>query len=638
MVYPSTINVGEAYRPSEIVEKGPVTRSLVRNAADTYSDTNWVFQNIVPPSTDICMDRVLKLKGSIYMWCTVPNWEPATAAVPPLPRNAWDTDGSLTGLTNTVDGVIKGPVGHAMCLRSFPFQQCMNALDVKINGAATNVSPIDTICTQADILDPKMFRFAQCSGTPIGQDRGAFFSQGLSESLAYNNGLAQKFSTSYQGARQDFIPYICYLETNQTVASSVDIVLRWDIVEQMAIAPFRIGDIYYDTGLSRVQNITVNINFGPLYKAICSAVDLTLSNVGTGITAGNFTQPPQVSFVGGMTATFPGGNSFVLPTKVPELITTYSMPDPITVAKMPPYLTYEYYQIQNFIKRAIVGSTAQIAVPQSIASDTIRLPSIPQLIYVYIRPSKSLWQTVTGIQYTDHYLNITNLNVTFMDRVGLLSTFGPVEIYEMSVKNGLKMSYPDWLLHGSLVIINVAEDLCLDVRAAPGQSMYANFQVQVQYSANDVYTGSGTAYNGVPYDLYITTAVPGKCIVGGGQCSFTVEGASQSKVLALLGDDSKKSDVREMEPHTSGGGFGSFLKRHVPKLLNLAAKHSDLIGGLASSGISALSKRFGGGDGHQASVAVAPAAQASAPAAQPSRRSAGGAMYGGDVSAGRFRR
>jgi hypothetical protein len=135
--------------------------------------------------------------------------------------------------------------------------------------------------------------------------------------------------------------------------------------------------------------------------------------------------------------------------------------------------------ITNYSGGISAGSTAQLQ------SQTITLPQIPDLFVIYAKPTfytTTLASTGTvdptqGDWYFPPASQMDGVNnplsVNFDNFSGLLSSTSAEQLYEMSVHNGLDMSYAQWLGAGHSSLANalntVATGLIPPAQATTGQ-------------------------------------------------------------------------------------------------------------------------------------------------------------------------
>jgi hypothetical protein len=111
----------------------------------------------------------------------------------------------------------------------------------------------------------------------------------------------------------------------------------------------------------------------------------------------------------------------------------YTLP---TYMKIPESIAYPFASIQNFIYSD--GSTITPATSKfQLTSNSIQFQTIPHLIYIGV---SKLSQNRTR-QDTDSFIPITNINLTWTNTSGILSTLTQEDLYLLSLKNGLRQSW-----------------------------------------------------------------------------------------------------------------------------------------------------------------------------------------------------
>jgi hypothetical protein len=170
---------------------------------------------------------------------------------------------------------------------------------------------------------------------------------------------------------------------------------------------------------------------------------------------------------------------------------------------IPEHVSWGYSNVTNYITSVgNVNAGASATVPTS----NIQLSAIPQLIYVFARRRNADRTYLT----TDSFANITNINITFANKSGILGSATQYDLYNISRRNGIKMSWVQWKSYvGSVLCLDVARDLGLDPLQAPGLAGWAgNFQMNVTF--NNI---SGSTIN---YDLYVCACVDGVLTMSNG--------------------------------------------------------------------------------------------------------------------------
>ena len=110
--------------------KSNVNTSLYRYTADSQSVTNIIFNNITPPSLNTIINRCLKLRYTLYVAVA------GNGALPNIFPDGVYQNGNPV-LTNVEYGQIS--------LVDSPIQDSTTAIELRINGSSTSISPNDYI-------------------------------------------------------------------------------------------------------------------------------------------------------------------------------------------------------------------------------------------------------------------------------------------------------------------------------------------------------------------------------------------------------------------------------------------------------------------------------------------------------------
>jgi hypothetical protein len=164
----------------------------------------------------------------------------------------------------------------------------------------------------------------------------------------------------------------------------------------------------------------------------------------------------------------------------PRLILRYeipsvSIPDIITL----PTSKFNFYNTNGSGSLSVGSST-------SIVSNSVRLSQIPDLIYVFAMKPYNSKDQFDG----DGFLVIDNLSVQAGSLVNVFANAQAAQLYQMSVQNGLKMSFREFVDYvGSIVVIDPSKDiggivsgskseLLLTVTASVRNTHYATFETR----------------------------------------------------------------------------------------------------------------------------------------------------------------
>jgi len=360
------------------------------------------------------------------------------------------------------------------------------------------------------------------------------------------------------------------------------------VEEELYLSPLVWGRIQNAvSGLSNINNLTLNFridNWQRAIRCVPSAANsrvfpsvVTVSSVELPAIAANGAQPAM----GGLTAT----------KAILDL--NYITPDPVLAAKMPSVLAYDYSYIQSYI------TPLNTTGPQ-LDFQSIRLPSIPKRMFVYAKPSK---RVLTGQGYNtipDIFLRLTNIQITFNNRINLLANDTEQTLYTRSVANGLKDSWVDWRYNtGSILCLDIAKDFGLEADETSGQSnKYSTLQVRATFDTSPLLYWGSTQLARADFDAYIVIESPGKAFVTPSDCQFVLTGPSSAEVLALTSSMDKVVDHSDLDSKQVGGGafgLGKLFKSGLSMLKNVNPEHVAKGVEMAQKGLSALGMGVAGG-------------------------------------------
>ncbi len=295
-----------------------------------------------------------------------------------------------------------------------------------------------------------------------------------------------------------------------------------------------------------------------------------------------------------------GGNPFISVFNTPSVSIGQSIGIPtlyfnyITHAQLmqvPKAVCYPYYEVQRYITSQPSADAA--GASNQIVSNQIILKSIPNRVYVYVRRRNADRTCFTS----DTFAEITNLNVTFNNSSGLMTSAQPPDLYRLSVDNGCQISWPQWHLNkkssagtslqyaygnvasglnggyvGSVICLDFAKDICVGDLECPGIAGQYSLQININYTNPNL-------TNSVQYDAYIVPILEG---------SFTLTGNSSVTQIGIVSkSDIEKAQQNPMVDYEAargiyGGGsfFGDLLSKVKSVLPSLpqAAKSAAKIG------------------------------------------------------------
>jgi len=233
-------------------------------------------------------------------------------------------------------------------------------------------------------------------------------------------------------------------------------------MEPLVISPLIFADSaeFQTVGLYGMTNMQFVLNFAPLgtTKAILNAgvtaAGLTNASRSLPYWVDDLSQPnPNVGNVlrssgirtmlsdlayaqtGSASGPWSGQSKITMGTSAatPTLYATFLTPNSDT--NLPEVSTVPYTEFPRYFLQ--VGSPL-LQGDNSIASQTISLTSIPDMVMVFVKP------TTRGPTQLDQFLPIKNVSVTFDNYSNLCSSFQQTHLYECAVAAGLDMDWQQW--------------------------------------------------------------------------------------------------------------------------------------------------------------------------------------------------
>ena len=234
-------------------------------------------------------------------------------------------------------------------------------------------------------------------------------------------------------------------------------------------------------------------------------------------------------------------------------------------------ISYPYFDIQRYATdqpNIPIGTTGTL-----MTSNNIQLSSIPRRLYIFVRDKNNV--LYSSASNTDTFMPITNLNIQFINKNGLLSSANQMQLYEMSVKNHCNMSWTQWSggpvstgtlslpsttigTIGSVICVEFATDIGLDSLDAPGK--LAQCMLQITVTTNNV---SGRVMQPT---LYLIPVLEGTFTIEGlGRASTNIGVITSKDIL----DAHSKPFVNYKDVEcVNGGDFFSGLKDFGRKILS----------------------------------------------------------------------
>jgi hypothetical protein len=352
---------------------------------------------------------------------------------------------------------------------------------------------------------------------------------------------------------------------NDSTGAPGDIaIVEMTVCEPLWMSPFVFGRDQEELALIGIDNINIQ---------------LTLGGRGNGVLAGLsgslWSHAPSGSVLSAVSSTVLGGNVYL----------NFISPD--MTQQIPRSITYSYFEPTLYP----TTTNTPLAPGQRVqlVMNNVQLPSIPNLMYIWADERNQDFDMTK----TNSYLRIENLSVTFQNQDGLFANASPYDLYQMSLENGLKLSFDQYNQYvGGALCVMFGKDLPLNALSAPGlrgsQNLYLKLTVTNQSSRVIV------------PQLNVLVVQEGVMQNDGGSIHRNIGVLSQEDIYA-----SKSQAPISYKPSKNvfGSGFwddvGSFFKRIVRPAIGVAEK---LVPGQFQpivQGVSEVAKSYGLGLGRR---------------------------------------
>lgn len=415
------------------VEKGALSLTSAPYNAIAASTSQHTY-NINVPSQNVFVDRAVDWGSAVFMKLTAKNTATSGPIVAPgvdfalapfplheLTQTMTSTINDTSVICNT-DSVLHEVLRLTDYKKNRLARHCPSYLDTYANynaGLGANNSPLAGYLTQSESAEAPNgawhdLQFTNADGEVLTGEATYTFadSNGVTKTITCQDGVPQVLATS--GPAGNF--YVVYI--------------RFYSQEKLVLSPFIFADASeWETGLFGVNNIqlVMNMKSGDSIKRVIRYAHDVNENTGTGFQG--FGTSSQGS---GIEYNTTARSGVFQEAKVLVQYLTPSLDLPLPAKSVVPYMEFPRY-----ITAASAPSTN---TSFSIASQTIVLPQIPDMLLIYVKP-----RDPQSGSNADWYFPITKININFDNFAGLLSSHTPQQLFQMAVHNGLQMDYNQWI-------------------------------------------------------------------------------------------------------------------------------------------------------------------------------------------------
>lgn len=409
------------------IQSGAAQKTAQSFQATSASNSSIVF-SIQVPSENIVVDRAVKISATINL--TIQIGSPTQGAYVPVGQLAWNL-----GLTDS--------------LQSFPLNKLFSTIQATINNVSVSSNEQDIV----DVIlrmnnSSELYRYN--STTASFPDQAYLnYSDGV---LANNNPLASYNTASLdldqvpRGAFPVTVANVIHYITaggTDTSLQSTNVDDWWQIEVQfttieplLTLSPFIWSDPEYNAqGLVGINNMSFNMTIDSSCRRVWS----------TAFNRNNGANPPVYSPYT-VSLGWNGVNSNNAFSNVQMLFEFLStQPTQLVSSKN----VCPYYDYSRYISNSNGGVSFPSGTSGTFTTNTIQINQIPDYFIIYARIPMSQ-QTAKN---SASFLTINNISVNFNNASGLLSSFTPSQLWNMSRKAGLNQTFDEW--RGTALINNI---------------------------------------------------------------------------------------------------------------------------------------------------------------------------------------
>ena len=412
-------------------------------------------------------------------------------------------------------------LGTNDALRQFPISSLCDVLTVQINGESISDNLSDKLHAMLCFGNTPYSRTGTNSTTTSMPDNYQRYADWGTYGSA-KNPLSNYGENGYEDPRGGF-PYEIISPTKFRVV----------LTEPILMSPFLSGFHGQDEGFVNVNQLNISYR----WKSDLSQI-LSHSSLGEDITTVD-----------------------VVMYQAPEILTTFITPD--LTQPIPQLQILPYYKTQDYIKSV---QTLAAGAQTRVISDSIKLSQIPRKMYLFCRHNRQ----TSDFNTSDSFLGIERLSVLWNNQSGLFASATKQDLYEISRRNDMNLSWPQWSKYrGSVMCVEFGKDIGLLDNESPGCQGQYTIQVQM-----DVKNLSGEVFEPEFYQIFL---LEGTFSISENSGRASLGNLTNSVVLqAKLGPEMDYYHYRSLR----GGGFFSGLKNFINKIsrgIQTGVKYGEMI-------------------------------------------------------------
>ncbi|RZL13363.1 MAG: hypothetical protein EOO89_17705 [Pedobacter sp.] len=474
--------------------------------------------------------------------------------------------------------------GRTNSLQAFPLNALLSTIQSNLNNATVSVNTRDVM---AALL--KMYNYEELakynSLTPSLIDS---FYQNYVDGLGSNNNVIANYSVgtfSKEYQPRGVFPVTLWTTDGTQIDSLTikadengtspyaSIILKFTTTEPLLfLSPYRSGNCNNYASFLGLNNLTITMNLGDATRV--------MSNASYALLADESTSSKTISNV-----------SLSAYSNAKLLLNFLTIP-PVLMAKIEPknVVNYNQYTAYNYSPSTVIAGEAS----SQLSFNNIQLNQIPSKILIF---AKKAQQTTYDSNF---FMVISKVSINFANKSGLLSSANQVQLYDMSVKNGLQMNFYEFSGSGisnnedgdPVLVPTIGSILCVDPAIDLSiESQYTNMSAG-QYNMQFDITFQNQTKEAITPTLYLVVVNSGVFITENGTSSFNTGLLTQEMVLDTKAKEAVM-DKQTYEEDVVGGSIENIGSIHKHMKLNFhkaTAKEHDM-----DQGPGAMAPRIGSG-------------------------------------------
>lgn len=435
-------------------------------------------------------------------------------------------------------------------VRDFPLTHVCENMSLTLNGSSVSMNYADALAAFKRYNTDMDLTQVDLTGCPTMLDKYSSYADGI---LSNRNSLSTYQSSGLEYGRGSF-----FLDsiTNNIVGNAINehsTTILFTTVEPLFLSPLLYSSRHLDAGLLGVNNIGINMNFaGNLERVWSQHISPILAP---------FTTSSVVVSLGTGT------------TAVPELLIEYLNIPLVETQQIPKSVLYEYTRVETYSNN--LSATLASGQSGTFVNNAIQLASVPKKIYIYATTPRGS-KTAND---TDTFLTIDNLSLQYLNVAGQFSSMNKNDLFNLAVKNGVKMSFQEFSgktsgklqnevvgLTGSVLCID-STDLALPSNISSGVLVNSQLQFQVGLTNNSSFAQA--------VNIFVVVCNEGIFEIGDGTSTNNVGVISSEEVVRtrLEGEDVPKSHTKT---GLNGSGLFDDFKSLVSNVSDAVSVGSDI--------------------------------------------------------------